>query len=983
MSSRPWQQRFGELLPHRVREILLVSSKYDAFVLEEDGPLGDRLYRQYSALSLSSAPRITHADTAAEALRLIDARHFDLVLTVVRVRDIDAIALSERVKSRHPELSVVLLLFDETDLNQLPDQRVPPTIDRAFQWTGSAEVLIAAIKSIEDQKNAAHDTEAAGVQVLLVVEDGIRAYSTLLGLLYPLLLRQAGSLIAEGLNDFHRALRLRARPKILLAQSYEDALDLFSKFEPFVLALITDLRLPRGGVVDPDAGLALSRRVRDRRPDLAILHQTAEPRPAAPGVWQVDKNASDFRAQIRRFFEEALGFGDFVFRLPNGAEVGRARDVYEMERVLPTVPAESILYHASHNHFSVWLTARSLFTLAERLRPQRVDDFDDIEDLRREVVALLRRARLVEQESVISDLATPMSAPEGRFVRVGRGSIGGKGRSLAFVSGLIVRHQLLERYPGLQVRIPKTVVLGTEAFDAFLDGIDRQALLGGESDAAITARMLAGPLPAHDLDGLRKAFAGLKGPLAVRSSSLLEDSRFQPFAGVYATYMLPNDHPDPERRFAQLCNAIKAVYASTFWRSARRYLAGTPHEADDQKMAVVIQQVVGRRHEDRFYPVIAGVAQSYNHYAVAGQRPEDGVAELCLGLGHQVVGGGVALRFSPGSPTSLPQLASPESFVDESQRHFFAVDLSRRHADWSAPPDSMLVRCDLDMAERDGTLGLVASVYCPDDGVFREGLHHAGPRVVTFANVLKWRSLPLAEALGGVMALLRENMGEEVEIEIAIDAPVGGVGPPQARLYLLQVRPHVAPSPRALGRSIGEIADEALYGRTDQALGHGVSDGLADLVVLRHDALDARAGRRLIGEISRLDAELRAAQRPYALVGPGRWGSADPTLGVGVTWGDIAGAKVIVETPLGERRIEPSQGTHFFRNITAARVTYLTITDHEGSWLDLDAIAADATVSSRDGVLHFVLPAPIRVYVDGSRGQAAIVRPGHDVQGAP
>jgi CheY-like chemotaxis protein len=962
-------------MPFRIREILLVSSAYDAFVLEEDGSLSDRLFYEYSELSLSWAPRITHAAGAVKALELLNERRFDLVITVVRIGAHDAEVLSRQVKAQHHDVPVALLIFDEADLKQFAGGQAPTTIDRVFQWTGNHGVLIAMIKSIEDQRNVEHDTTTAGVQVILVIEDRVRAYSSFLGLLYPELLAQSGSLIAEGLNDFHRRMRMRARPKILLANEFEGGLALFEKYASSMCAVMTDVRIPREGRIAPEGGLDLVRKIRDRDSRLPIMFMSAEPHEMAAQQLRAhfaDKNARNFRARLRLFLAESLGFGDFVFRLPDRTEVARASDVYEMEQALSHVPAQSVAYHANRNHFSVWLRARSLFEIAANVKPRMVTDFDDVEELRLDLIGVLQTARLREQAGVITDLYSRHTGPDNRFVRIGRGSIGGKGRSVAFVSTLIVRHNLLDRFDGLQVRIPKTVVLGTDAFDSFMEQIDVDELLSLDQDTQVSEWVMAGKFDDALLGDLQKAFGILRGPLAVRSSSLLEDSRFQPFAGVYATYMLPNNDPDPRFRFQELLRAIKAVYASAFWQDARTYLAGTPHDADDQKMAVVIQQVVGRAHGERFYPPMSGVAQSYNYYPIGGQTAEDGVAHVALGLGHTVVGGGVALRFSPGAPTVLPQFPTAESFLQGSQLRFQALDLSRPRFSWSDGPEASLVSCDLSDAETDGTLQLVGSVYDATDDIIRENFRLKGPRLVTFNNILKWNSLPLADALTRLMGMLRESMGEEVEIEFALDVP-SIIGPPNrtTRLYVLQVRPMTAPDQRQLHHDLDQLDRELLLCRTDVALGHGSYTPIRDIIQVRASRLNQRRSRELARRVGDLNKTL--SDRPYLLVGPGRWGSTDPTLGVGVTWADIAGAAVIMEVPIGKRRIEPSQGTHFFRNITASRIGYLSVSSTQASWLD-EAWLEEHSMGEEDAVRHIQLVTPIAVHIDGRKGKAVILK---------
>lgn len=974
-------------MPFRVREILLVSSSYDAFVLEEDGSLSDRLFYEYSELSLSWAPRITHARSSEHALRLLSERRFDLVITVAKIGESDAGELSSSIKERDPAIPIVLLIFDEAELQQFPEGLPPPSVDRVFQWTGNAGLLIAVIKSTEDKKNVEHDTRTAGVQVILVVEDRVRAYSSFLALLYPELLTQAGSLIAEGLNDFHRLMRMRARPKIVLANNFDDALGLYQRHKESLCALMTDVRIPRGGREQQDAGLELARLVREGNSDLPILIQTAERDvdPKKMRAWLVDKNAPNFKARVRGFLQEALGFGDFVFRLPGRAEVARARDTYEMEQALLHVPAESIAFHASANHFSVWLRARSMFELARKIQPQRLDDFDDPEQLRNHLVGVLQQARWHEQEGVITDLGGKQAGPQNRFVRACRGSMGGKGRGVAFVNTQIVRHGLLERFDKLQIRIPKTVVLGTDAFDAFMGDLDIEEILKLD-DATIRRRFVERPLPDWLVSNLRSAYEQLKGPLAVRSSSLLEDSRFQPFAGVYATYMLPNNHPDAERRFADVLDAIRSVYASSFWREAQQYLAGTPHEADEQKMAIVIQQVIGHQYGTRYYPHMSGVAQSYNYYPIGAQEASDGVASVALGMGQTVVGGGVTLRFSPGAPTVLPQFPSAEAFLNGSQTTFLALDLSPRDVDLEAGPAACLVRADLSDAEADGTLAVAGSVFCAGDDVIRENMALNGPRVVTFNNVLKWNSVPLAEALTQLLALLRKGIGEEVEIEFALDMapwlrepdnasmyPNATSERRAARLYVLQVRPMTSPRDVDQVVDLDQLDDDQLLCRTNRALGHGVIEGIHDIIYVTAEQLDSSRSRSIAAEVGRFNEHLMREKRPYLLIGPGRWGSSDPTLGISVGWRDIAAARVIVETPIGTRQVEPSQGTHFFRNITARRVGYLTLGPRD--LFDRQWLAARATADG-PAVKHIRLEHALSVHLDGRKGHAVILKRG-------
>ncbi len=986
----PESLRFHDLMHFLVHEILVVSSDYDAYVLEEDGHLGERLFSAYAELSLSS-PRITHVPSAREAMIVLSQRRFEVVLTVIRVEDTDATGLARMVKEKHPDMPVVLLAFDEADLNHFPGGRPPEILDHVFLWTGDAQILVAAIKLIEDRRNAVPDV-TAGVQVIIVVEDQLRRYSSFLTLLYTELLRQSRSLVAEGQNVLHRITRMRARPRVLLATSYEQAIEWYERFRERVLAVITDLRFPRRGVEDPEAGFDLITRIRADKAEVPILLQSAQPdaeaRACALGAWYAHKNSTTLLEQIRAFLKETLGFGDFVFRLPDYTEVGRARDLYELCRVLRVIPESSVEFHASRNHFSLWLNARGKFALARRVRPRSVSEFKSIEEIRQYLLDALERELTHEQDGLIVDFAAARTGPERRLVRLGGGSIGGKGRGIAFVNSVLVRRDLTRRFPGIEIRVPRTIALGTEVFDRFLEdnACSPKSLIGMEPDE-ITARFLEGQLRDSTLQDLRTLWQDFHGPVAVRSSSLLEDSRFQPFAGIYSTVLLPNNSPDPQLRVRELRQAIKAVYASTFSRSAQSYFSSSPHAIEEEKMAVVVQQVVGRDYGERFYPHVSGVAQSYNYYPVGPQRAEDGVCLLALGLGHGVVSGGRSLRFSPACPGVLPQYATPREFLRSSQNRFYALDLTRNTVDYREGPESSLGVFGLETAETDGSLAHVGSVYCAEDDAIRDNLSLPGPRVLTFNNILKWNAIPLAETMAGLLDLFRRWMGGHVEIEFAmnLDADEGEAGPdgrPLPHLYLLQVRPMATVEYQSDPCDVGAYAPESVLCRTGRSLGHGRIDGIRDVVYVRNQKMDAFVTRGVAQQVGELSDSLRKDGAPFLLIGPGRWGTNDPALGIPVDWSQIQGARTIIETAMEGRSVEASQGTHFLQNITSLRIGYLTVTktgragDAPGeeyfdrAWLDAQPARKELAA-----VRHVRLPAPLRVILDGHRGRAVILKP--------
>ena len=985
-----WYRKFHDLMPFRVREILLVSSPYDAFILEEDGRLSERIFTEYSELNLSSAPRITHVDSGAEALASLRDRRIDLVLTVMRLPDMDAIDFGRQVKQIDPKMPVVVLAFAEGDLKRLPGGAEPGAIDRVFLWTGDARILLAVIKLMEDQANIDPDVRLGDVRVIIVVEDTVRRYSAFLSLLYAELMTQSQSLVAEGVNDLHKLLRMRARPKVVLACSYEQAFACYQRFRDNCIALITDVSFPRNGVEDVDAGFILAQRVSEQDPYLAILLQSANQENAARalelGVHFVNKNSPRLLRRIRTFLRESLGFGEFIFRLPDRQEVGRARDMYEMEQALHTVPTTSIEYHATRNHFSLWLTARSMFGLAKLIRPTTISDFGDVEGLRQHLIKVLRAARLQEQTGVVTDFSTRKTSGESQFVRLWHGSLGGKSRGLAFASLTLARRQLRDKYPGLPIRVPRSVAIGTDAFELFLEENGfAEEIQNLTDDRIVLERFINGYLPEKLNRDLQVAVQELHGPLAVRSSTMLEDSHAQPFAGVYATYMLPNNHPNPNVRFHELGRAIKAVYASTYSTEARSYMRSTPYSVEEERMSVLIQEVVGQRYGERFYPLISGVARSHNYYPMAGQRPEQGIAMVALGLGHMVVGGGNVFRFAPGS-ASVVQHATAREYLTRSQTQFYALDLSRPNVNFFDHTHYSLGLYDLPVAEFDGTLGLIGSVYVAAEDQIRDTLNASGPRLIAFNNILKWNAFPLDEALSELLALFQDGVGSPVEIEFAVDAgdwgrtTLSGHEPRPPTFYVLQVRPQMGP---ALETEV-EVAEHSsveLLCATDRSLGHGLVKDIRDVVYVRNNDLDGTLTPQVADEVGEMNAALQVEARPYMLIGPGRWGSSDAALGIPVKWSQISAARLMVETNFHNRAVEPSQGTHFFHNLLSFHIGYLTLASDQGmagnahKYLDLAWLDQQPAKHETRFVRHVRLSQPLRVFLDGRQGRATVLKP--------
>jgi len=984
-------RKFNDLMPHRVREVLLVSSPYDAFIMQEEGHLTEQIFLEYKDLNLSSAPRFTHVTTAEEALRMLEERRFDIVLAMNRMGGMDLQSFGRTVKEMRPGKPVVVLAFDHAEIEWMTNLVNPDCIDAVFMWNGDAKILLAIIKHIEDRQNVDHDIGIANIRVILVVEDSVRFYSSFLAALYPELMKQSRALFAEGSNRLHKLVRMRTRPKILHATSYEQALALAEKYRDNLLALISDVGFRRAGRHDETAGLLLMRKIRQGSPDIPILLQSFDEKNAAlaflEGVLFLNKNSPSLLHDIRRFLTDYLGFGDFIFRLPDGREVARASDVYELEKCIAGVPAESLEFHTSRNHVSNWLMARSEFELAQKLQPKSVGDFPTVEDVRQYLLRELRILRKVGSRGVIADFSRHEFDPDALFQRLGQGSIGGKARGLAFLNTLLTDEPHNGRLAGMSVRVPQSFAIATDYFDQFMEQNNLAALAyRSEDDDEIARRFYAASLPEQLRSDLEMILGHVHCPLAVRSSSLLEDDMIHPFAGIYRTVMIPNNGEDRRARLENLSRAIKLVYASAFFRNAKAYVENTAHRVEEEKMAVVVQRLVGKDFGRRFYPHLSGVAHSYNYYPVGPQQPEDGVVQVALGLGRIVVDGGQALRFCPRYPNVTPQFATPELAVKNSQRIFYALDL----ADGEVTPDFNLAGNlkphELRDALDDGSLQLVGSVYDPHDNTIKESPYAQGAWVITFNNILKHQSLPLAGALMELMRLGELGLGTAVELEFAVD--LGDYGRrdllPKAdhepTLYALQLRPIVTQAAQT-DQQLNGFDPAALVCRSTQALGQGHFENLFDVVYVKNAAFNPARNPQIARQVGEFNETLRRAQRHYILIGPGRWGSADHWLGIPVQWSQISGARLIIEASPSGYDVEPSQGSHFFHNITSLRIGYFTVPPgarpddrSQGNFVDWSWLDAQPAVQETEYLRHVRLNSPLVAMVDGRKGLGVIAR---------
>lgn len=969
---------FHKLMQWRVRKVLLVSSLYDSFMLAEDRLAEELLRGDFLGVSLSSVPDVTRVSTGAEALEAVrEPQGYDLVISSPVVGDMDAAQLGRALRKAGFEIPVIMLAYHARELRDYMARYDVTGIDRAFLFQGDIQLFLAIVKYTEDLMNVQHDVDEMGVQVILLIEDNIRYYSSFLPVVYTVLLGHTSSLVPEGINLAHKLLRVKARPKIMLASTYEAAFDIFETYEGNILGVISDVEFPKDGALCPDAGVRFANEVLRRHHDVpVVLHsgkQANERLAQEAGASFLLKYSPTLLQELRRFILKNFGFGYFVFRMPDGTEVGRARDLKELEQTLQTVPAESVQHHAEHNHFSAWLKAHTEFDVADRLRPRRLTDFPGAEELRQYLISAVRSHREDRHRAVVTDFDPERFSAHHGFAKLGSGSLGGKARGLAFADRLLHRFEMRDRFAGVRIAIPSTLVLATGIFDAFVEGNDlRDVAITSDDDAEIAARFQAAVFPDEVCDSLRIFLSMTDYPLAVRSSSLLEDAKYQPFAGIYETVMIPNDHPDAEVRLKHMFQAIKHIYASTFSQRAKRYLVSTSYRLEEEKMAVILQRAVGGRHDDRFYPEIAGVALSQNFYPVGPIKSEDGLAAVAVGMGAEVVGGETCLRFSPRHPERLVQMSSVRDALKNSQREFYALRLGES-AITDRPLEADLARYDLDVAYRDGTLKWTGSTYSHENDMIYDGVSRPGTKLVTFAPVLKLGLFPLAQILTELVELGKYGAGGPVEIEFAVNLSVPP-GAPQ-EFGFLQLRP-VAHSLEPGAVDLEMVDRSRALCESSSVLGTGRVDDLCDLVVVDYHAYERGQSRLVAGQVASLNARLVAAGVPYILVGVGRWGSNDPLLGIPVTWDQISAARIIVEAGFKDFKVAPSQGTHFFQNLVANDIGYFTVNPEDGDGsMDWDWLAAQPSIEDTQFVRHVRLPRPVVVLMNGLRNEGVILRP--------
>jgi len=964
-------------MTNKIREILLVSSPYDAYVMEEDGRLASRIINEYHGLNLSQPPRVTRTSSAYAALEYLNEKKFDMVITTPHLEEMDAYSLGRAIKKVKPELPVILLAQSLRGLSPQPEDKNGQGIDKVFIWSGVPDFLLALVKNAEDRLNVDFDTKKANVRVLLLVEDSPLYYSSFLPLIYQEVVKQTQAVLEVGLNEEHRLLTMRARPKILLAVNYEEAIELYERYQPYIFGVMSDSRLPKEQKLDDDAGFLLLSQMRKDIPDLPLLLMSSESgnqekAGKIPAVF-LDKNSPNLLPEIHKFFLGHLGFGHFIFRMPDGTEVDRASNLRELEEKAAQIPEDSLWYHAKRNHFSNWLMARSEIGLASAFRAVQASEFSSAEEMREYIVSNLHGLRRWRQKGVVAQFNKSYFDPDvSDFVKIGQGSLGGKARSLAFMSALLQEDPAIyEKYKDINIEIPKTLVISTDAFESFVskNHLHRFAV-EDVPDQEVADAFLHAEMPDWLIQELAFYLSQVKYPLSVRSSSALEDLQFQPYAGLYETYMIPNNHPDPSVRLKQLINAIKLVYASTYYESPKAFARHTSNRPQEEAMAVIVQKLTGKECGDYYYPAISGVAQSHNFYPIPPMKREDGIAYLALGLGKTVVEGERALRFSPRHPTSMPQFSTVDDILSNAQRYFYALKIRSYPEELTFHRYSNLERREVDDAEEEFPVRVLASTYIPDEHRIRDSGYLKGPKILTFAQILKYNVFPLPPLLNDFLDLGRRAMGCPVEIEFSAT-----LSPNQAQkssFFFLQMRPMVADMEPFEVKITPQDVEKAFCFST-QALGNGRNNDLADILYVKPEDFKPESTVAIAKEISRLNAELVKEKRPYLLVGPGRWGSADRWLGIPVQWHDISGVGAIIELRGALLRADPSQGTHFFQNITSLGIHYVTVSEGSEDRFDWESIRSLQAVRETQFLRHVRMDKPFLLKIDGKTSQCVMI----------
>ncbi|MCL1933604.1 MAG: phosphoenolpyruvate synthase [Candidatus Azobacteroides sp.] len=976
---------FANLFNKRIFNILLIATKYDAFMLEDDGRIDEQIFNEYTSLSLSSPPSFIKASTEEEALVEMAQSNINLVICMPNMDEKNIFSTANRIKLLYPEIPIVVLTPFSREVTKRMQQEDLSSIDYVFSWLGNSDLLVAIIKLIEDKMNADDDVASVGVQTILLVEDSVRFYSSALPHLYKFLLEQSKEFSKEALNAHQQMLRKRGRPKVLLARSYEEAESLYHKYKNNMLGIICDMSFEREGEKDKRAGYKFGCMVRNVDRFVPIIFDSSEVSNKQYAdelnCSFIDKNSKTFPQDLRKEIMNNFGFGDFIIINPQTKEeVARITSLNDLQRKIFSIPDESLVYHLSRNHFSRFFYSRAIFPIAEFLKDVDVSEYEDMNEARQVIYEAIIKYRKMKNLGVVAVFRRDRFDEYSNIARIGENSLGGKGRGLAFMGQMIKRHsdELMKKFPGATIQIPKTVVLCTDIFDEFMETNNLYSIaLQDISDEEVLRYFIRAGLPKRLIEDIIAFFEVVKTPIAIRSSSLLEDSHYQPFAGIYNTYMVPQAD-DPYEMLERIGNAIKGVYASVFFKDSKAYMAATRNLIDQEKMAIVLQEVVGQVYDDRCYPNFSGVARSLNFYPIGNEKPEDGIASVALGLGKYIVDGNRALRFSPRHPHSILQTSTLDFALRETQTQFYALNLQPVQSDrFSADDTFNLLKLPVKEAEKDGTLQYIASTYDPQDQVLLEG-YYPGPgrKVISFSGILQHDIFPLSSILTTILKMGQEEMGRPVEIEFAVNLEKADAGKVQGNFFLLQLRP-VVDNKSMMEEDLRLVRKEDCLLQSLHALGHGIINDVYDFIYVKTEKFNASNNPMVAAEVGKMNEKMVAEGKGYILVGPGRWGSADPWLGIPVKWPHISNARLIVESGLKNYRIEPSQGTHFFQNLTSFGVGYFTINSYiEGEGVfDEDFLHAQPAISETEFLRHVRFANPLSIKMDGKKGIGVVLKP--------
>ena len=968
---------FANLMNKRIYNVLLIATKYDSFMLEDDGRVDEQIFNEYTSLSLRYPPRFTQVTTEEEALNELKNRNFELIICMPNMDNRDIFAAASEIKVHYPNIPIVVLTPFSKEVSKRIANEDLSAIDYVFSWLGNSELLLAIIKLIEDKMNAPDDTASVGVQIILLVEDSIRFYSSALPHLYKFVLEQSQMFAKEALNDHQRTLRMRGRPKIKLARNYEEAVRIFDQYRDNMLGIISDMSFMHNGVKDPYAGYKFGQYVRKTGLIIPFVLESSE---ASNHVYAkelnasfIDKNSKSYPQDLKKKIMQRFGFGDFVILNPHTKEeIMRIKDLKDLQKKVFQIPDDSLVYHLSRNHFSRFFYSRAMFPPAEVLKHVDVSDYKDMDEARKLIFDLIVQYRRMKNTGVVAVYQKDRFDEYSNFARIGDGSLGGKGRGLAFIGAMVKRYPKLES-DNFAVNIPKTVVICTDIFDEFMETNELYPVaLGDADDETILRYFLRASLPSRLIEDLMAFFDVVKSPIAVRSSSLLEDSHYQPFAGIYSTYMVPKI----EEKYDMLrtvSDAIKAVYASVFYKDSKAYMTATSNLIDQEKMAIVLQEVVGSRYNDHFYPTMSGVARSLNFYPISNEKAEDGIANIALGLGKYIVDGGQTLRFSPRHPHSILQMSTMDFALRETQTRFYALDLKNMAEAFSVDDAFNLVKLGLKDADAEGSLKYIVSTYDPYDQIIRDGYYPGGRKILSFVNILQHDVFPLADTLDQILRIGQQEMGRPVEIEFAVNMDPSDHT--RATFYLLQIRP-IVDNKEIMDEDLSLVKNEETILSSTSVLGHGIVGDVQDIIYVKTGAFNSSNNQLIAYEIEKMNRSFTDQEKGYVLVGPGRWGSSDSWLGIPVKWPHISNARVIVECGLENYRVDPSQGTHFFQNLTSFGVGYFTVNPFKGDgWFDEAFLNAQPAVEETEYLRHVRFDAPITIKMDGKKSLGVVLKP--------